>query len=157
MSQALAQVLVLVRQVAPDGPWSRAVSPMHPDPGVAHPSCGRVLEAVALVVRNWCRMRREDLAKPRLQGRLHPPADGQHQQPRPEAFRRVASACSGQHLRVWPEATPTFRSKADATRNTAAKDYTKLPCETKLYVIESDDINAEALPAGYLCDTKSRQ
>jgi hypothetical protein len=109
MSQALAQVLVLVRQVAPDGPWSRAVSPMHPDPGVAHPSCGRVLEAVALVVRNWCRMRREDLAKPRLQGRLHPPADGQHQQPRPEACRRVASACSGQHLRVWPEATPTCR------------------------------------------------
>jgi hypothetical protein len=253
MSQELAQGLVLVRQVEPDGPWSRAVSHLNPDTGVEHPPCGRVLEAVALVVQHWCRMRREDVANPRLQGRIHPPADGHHQQPRPEAFRRVAIACSGQHLRVLQEATPTFRlgwacipsspllrgeegvvegmggaddtplwvdtgltrgdppgertgeprdalvrwgalawapplvsawgradgarghdgglparrpgrqgrrrrrGKADATRNTAAKDYTKLPCETKLYVIESDERNVEALPAGYLCDTKSRQ
>jgi hypothetical protein len=109
MSQELAQGLVLVRQVEPDGPWSRAVSHLNPDTGVEHPPCGRVLEAVALVVQHWCRMRREDVANPRLQGRIHPPADGHHQQPRPEAFRRVAIACSGQHLRVLQEATPTFR------------------------------------------------
>jgi hypothetical protein len=62
-----------------------------------------------LVVRPWCRMRRAAVAKPRLQGRRHPPADGQHQQPRPEACRRVAIACSGQPLRGLQEATPTFR------------------------------------------------
>jgi hypothetical protein len=54
-------------------------------------------------------MRRAAVAKPRLQGRRHPPADGQHQQPRPEACRRVAIACSGQPLRGLQEATPTFR------------------------------------------------
>jgi hypothetical protein len=100
---------VLVRQVEYGGPWSRAVSHLKPDPGVAHPSCARVLEAVALGVRPWCRMRRAAVAKPRLQGRRHPPADGQHQQPRPEACRRVAIACSGQPLRGLQEATPTFR------------------------------------------------
>jgi predicted Zn-dependent protease len=48
----------------------------------------------------------------------------------------------------------TLYSKADAALNTAAKDYTKLPYETKLYVIESDEINAEALPAGYIYVTR---
>jgi predicted Zn-dependent protease len=44
--------------------------------------------------------------------------------------------------------------KADAALRTAAKDYTKLPYETRLYIVESDQINAEALPAGYIYVTR---
>jgi predicted Zn-dependent protease len=45
-------------------------------------------------------------------------------------------------------------NKADAALSIAAKDYTKLPYETKLYIVESDQINAEALPAGYIYLTR---
>jgi peptidase M48-like protein len=45
-------------------------------------------------------------------------------------------------------------TKADAALNLAAKDYTKLPYETKLFIVESDQINAEALPAGYIYVTR---
>jgi predicted Zn-dependent protease len=45
-------------------------------------------------------------------------------------------------------------NKADAALKIAAKDYTKLPYETRLYIVESDYINAEALPAGYLYVTR---
>jgi Peptidase family M48 len=48
----------------------------------------------------------------------------------------------------------TLYNKADATLKTTAKDYTQLPYETKLYIIESDEINAEALPAGYIYVTR---
>lgn len=44
--------------------------------------------------------------------------------------------------------------KAEEALNIAAKDYTKLPYEVKLYVVESDQINAEALPAGYIYVTR---
>jgi hypothetical protein len=40
--------------------------------------------------------------------------------------------------------------KADRVLAAARKDYPKLPYELKLFVVESDAINAEALPAGYL-------
>ena len=43
---------------------------------------------------------------------------------------------------------------ADAALKMASKDYTKLPYETQLYIVESDQINAEALPAGYIYVTK---
>jgi predicted Zn-dependent protease len=45
-------------------------------------------------------------------------------------------------------------NKADAALNIAAKDYPKLPYETKLYIVDSDQINAEALPAGYIYLTR---
>jgi hypothetical protein len=45
-------------------------------------------------------------------------------------------------------------NKADMALKNAAKDYTKLPYETKLYIIDSDQINAEALPAGYIYVTR---
>lgn len=40
--------------------------------------------------------------------------------------------------------------KADKALAAAAKDYAKLPYELKLFVVESDAVNAEALPAGYV-------
>ena len=36
----------------------------------------------------------------------------------------------------------------------AAKDYTKMPYKIKLYIVTSDQINAEALPAGYIYVTR---
>jgi hypothetical protein len=45
--------------------------------------------------------------------------------------------------------------KADAALQLAAKDYTRLPYETRLYIVEGDQINAEALPAGYIYVTKT--
>jgi Zn-dependent protease with chaperone function len=45
-------------------------------------------------------------------------------------------------------------SKADAALKTAANDYTKLPYDTKLYIVDADQINAEALPAGYIYVTR---
>ncbi len=45
-------------------------------------------------------------------------------------------------------------NKADAALKVAAKDYTKVPYETRLYIVESDYINAEALPAGYIYVTR---
>src|SRR5687767_8882926 len=47
-----------------------------------------------------------------------------------------------------------LNNKADAALKIAAKDYTKLPYETRLYIVDSDQINAEALPAGYLYVTR---
>jgi Peptidase family M48 len=44
--------------------------------------------------------------------------------------------------------------KSDEALKIAAKQYTKLPYETRLYIIESDQINAEALPAGYIYVTR---
>jgi Zn-dependent protease with chaperone function len=40
--------------------------------------------------------------------------------------------------------------RADRALAAAVKDYPKLPYELKLFVVESDAINAEALPAGYV-------
>ena len=45
-------------------------------------------------------------------------------------------------------------NKVDKALEIAKKDYTKLPYETKLYIIESDQINAEALPAGSIYITR---
>ena len=44
--------------------------------------------------------------------------------------------------------------RADRALAAAAKDYTKLPYELKLFIVESDRINAEALPAGYIYVTR---
>lgn len=40
--------------------------------------------------------------------------------------------------------------RADRALAAAAKDYPKLPYELKLFVVQSDTLNAEALPAGYV-------
>jgi hypothetical protein len=45
-------------------------------------------------------------------------------------------------------------NNADEALNIAAKDYTKLPYEVRLYVVDGDQINAEALPAGYIYVTR---
>src|SRR5205823_7209464 len=48
----------------------------------------------------------------------------------------------------------TLYNKVDTALEKAKKDYTRLPYQTKLYIIESDQINAEALPAGYIYVTR---
>jgi predicted Zn-dependent protease len=48
----------------------------------------------------------------------------------------------------------TLYNKVDTALEKAKKDYTKLPYETKLYIIESEQINAEALPAGSIYITR---
>jgi hypothetical protein len=48
----------------------------------------------------------------------------------------------------------TLYNKVDTALDKAKKDYTKLPYEIKLYIVESDQINAEALPAGSIYVTR---
>ena len=45
-------------------------------------------------------------------------------------------------------------TKAGGVIARTKQDYTKLPYETKLYLIEGEGINAEALPAGYIYVTR---
>jgi Zn-dependent protease with chaperone function len=48
----------------------------------------------------------------------------------------------------------TLYVKVDAALDSAKKDYTALPYEIKLFIIDSGEINAEALPAGYIYVTR---
>ena len=44
--------------------------------------------------------------------------------------------------------------KADKALASALKDYAKMPYETQLFIIESEEVNAEALPAGHIYLTR---
>jgi hypothetical protein len=102
-------VLVLIRQVDHDRPLLRGVEHMNPDNVVAHPACGRVLDACAFWVWKCYRMCLEGWTNPILQGRIHQQADGHHQQQRHAAFRLVEIERGGQKLRVFQEAKAEFR------------------------------------------------
>jgi hypothetical protein len=82
---------------------------MNPDKVVEHPSCGRVLKALACVVWQCCRMVLEGLAHPNFQGRLDQPADRHPHQQRHDAFRRCEIPRGGQKLWVVQAANPAFR------------------------------------------------
>jgi hypothetical protein len=59
--------------------------------------------------------------------------------------------------RILPRTGPRNQKlydKADAALKTVAEPYTNLPYQPQVYIVESDQINAEALPAGYIYVTR---
>jgi hypothetical protein len=82
---------------------------MNPDNVVEHPSCGRVLKALACVVWTCGRMFLEGMANPNFPGRIDQPADRHPHQQRQDACRLVAIPRGGQKLWVVQAAQPAFR------------------------------------------------
>jgi hypothetical protein len=82
---------------------------MNPDNVVEHPSCGRVLKALACVVWTCGRMFLEGMANPQFPGRIDQPADRHPHQQRQDACRLVAIPRGGQKLWVVQAAQPAFR------------------------------------------------
>jgi hypothetical protein len=80
LSQELEQGLVLVGQIENHEALSRDVEHMPPREVMAHPACGRVLDALAFLVREGGLMLLEGGANPILQGCLHQQADRHHHQ-----------------------------------------------------------------------------
>jgi hypothetical protein len=78
LSQELEQVLVLVGQIENHESLSRDVEHMNPHEVMEHPACGRVLEALAFVVRKGGRLLLAGGANPLLQGCIHQQADRHH-------------------------------------------------------------------------------
>src|SRR5215211_2840443 len=70
LSQELEQVLVLVGQIEHQESLSRDVEHMNPHEVMEHPACGRVLDALAFLVRQGRSVVLEGIADAVLEGRI---------------------------------------------------------------------------------------
>src|SRR5262249_17785839 len=77
-SQELEQVRGRVGQIEHHEALSRHVAPMNPHEVMEHPTCGRVLEALAFLVRQGGRRLPAGGANPILQGSIPQQADRHH-------------------------------------------------------------------------------
>jgi hypothetical protein len=100
---------VLVGQIEPQESLSRDVEHMNPHEVMAHPACGRVLEALAFLVRQGRSVVLEGMAEAVLAGRIDESADRHHHQQGHDALGLFEREGRGQTLWGFEEATPTFR------------------------------------------------
>jgi hypothetical protein len=108
MSQGLEQGLVRCRSGDHERPVVWEISPRHPDNGVEHPACRRVLETLTVLVRHGGLRRLEGGAKPLRQGGIPPQAAGHHPQQGHDACRLFEIPRGGQALWGVQDATPAF-------------------------------------------------
>jgi hypothetical protein len=80
LAQELEQVQVLVGQMPHHESLSWDVEPRTPHEGMEHPACGRVLDALALWVRQGCSVLLQGRADALFESRLDEPSPRHHHQ-----------------------------------------------------------------------------